>query len=359
MRSAFLPVVLGVLAGLAAGSMLAAQEPVDRDVIPVSIELTPEEITVGDRVIAKLTLVWDGEAPASEPRFPAWQETWGDAEILAIGEVENFSDPNGRQVYTQTLALTAFETGEVDLPRRVVALPLGDGTVEIPTRENVGFTVRSVLPEDAAAEAEAPSAPGAAGLPGAPGAPGAAPAGGGVEPRPTAPLRRLEGDGRSLLANGLLLLLAGVAVFFLLRRLGRAVAEAIAARRLLPPYEEFVQNTRQVDVAAGPEPTATAMSYALRRYLGRRLEIPAVESTTSEIQRLLRDRLPREQVQGVLKLLRDADQVKFARIEITALMSEERLAELRRLGREIEAELRPPEPAEGEAADATGKEVTA
>ena len=90
----------------------------------VKVEVAPEFITVGDRVEAKLTLVWDGGTPASQPRFPAWQETWGDAEVLAAGEIEAFKYPSGRWVYSQTVVLTAFD--EFDrVPEAIEALLAG------------------------------------------------------------------------------------------------------------------------------------------------------------------------------------------------------------------------------------------
>ena len=161
--------VLLLLLLLWSGVPLQGQEP-----IPVNVQLTPREITVGDRVSAELTLVWDGEAPTDAPRFPTWQEAWGKAEILEISEVEAYDDPEGRQVYTQTLVLTAFETGEISLPPMRVAVPLAESTVEVPTRA-AAFAVTSVLPPAPESEGAAPDA-----------------AGEEIAPRPPAPLRELE-----------------------------------------------------------------------------------------------------------------------------------------------------------------------
>jgi hypothetical protein len=99
----------------------------------------------------------------------------------------------------------------------------------------------------------------------------------------------------------------------------------------------------------------TALSFALRRYLGRRLPFPAVESTTSDIQRqLLSRRMPGPLVRQTVELLRTSDLVKFARQEVGETQGRERAEAARRLGEEWESHLAPVTAESSEALEATG-----
>ncbi len=310
--------LLGAVAGTpAAGTPAAATQP-----IPVNVEVTPEEITVGDRVTARLTLVWDGEAPTGEPRFPAWGETWGQAEVLRAGAVES-STAGERRVYVQSLVLTSFSTGEVVLPQVSVSVPLAAETVLVPTRAGVGFTVRSVLPEGMGESGEGEGEE--------------------LQPRGAAPLRRLGGDWRSYATFGVLALLCLLVARRLGTRLRTTPAASGGGRRQLLPLEELLSSLGDVDPAAS-EPAHTAMSLALRCFFGRRLDMNAVESTTSEIQRRLHDTaVTSGEAQRAVAFLRQCDQVKFARQDVGSAVTSERLTEARRLGEEIEERLRPRE----------------
>ena len=96
----------------------------------------------------------------------------------------------------------------------------------------------------------------------------------------------------------------------------------------------------------------TRLSFALRRYLGRRLPFPAVESTTSDIQRqLLSRRMPGPLVRQTVELLRACDLVKFARQQAAETTARERTATARRIAEELESHLAPREP---EVLEATG-----
>lgn len=295
----------------------------------LKVELTPEEITVGDRVEAQLTLVWMGEEPTAEPRFPAWQETWGKAEVLETGEVEAFTDQSARRIYRQKVTLTAFETGDVQLPRVAVAVPLADETRDVTQDDPVAFTVTSVLP------AEADEGDGGEGGDGGEAAE--------LAPRDAAPLRSLVADQRFLWTAIALAAACWLLVWRLARKLGVTVA-GVAPKPLAPPLDELLERLRQLDPSAG-EPAHTGLSLSLRNFLGRSLGFHAVESTTSEIQRRLRETpLPPTVAQGTVHLLRDCDQVKFARLEVPESTTDDRLYKARELAREIDLGLRPPEP---------------
>lgn len=278
----------------------------------LTVALRPTEVTVGDRVEAQVALVWTGPRPAAAPRFPAWQETWGPAEVLAAGEVEAFTDASGRHVYRQNVTLTAFRTGRVELPGVTVAVPLDAETVEIAQDEGAGFEVLSVLPEEGAGE---------------------------LAPRDAAPLVAFDAGRRFPATAAALGGLCLLAAWLLARRLARSPSPA--ARPRLAPLEELLERLRRLDPAAG-EPAHTGLSLGLRAFLGRRLDLRAVEGTTSEIQRRLRrTEVTPGVAQGTVRLLRACDQVKFARAPVDAARTGDRLREAGALAREIENGLRP------------------
>jgi hypothetical protein len=276
----------------------------------VRVELEPRESTVGDRVQA--TLVVEG-APgeiAAPPRFPAWEKTWGEAEIVAVQPPVETAG-----AYRQQITLAAFRTGEVPLPPVEIAL-VGGGALRTPA--DAALHVRSVLP---AAEGE----------------PG---------PAPPAPARVLPWGERFWWTLAACLALTLLATAALLWRRRRETESADSSRPALSPLAELLARLAELETRAGELPlerSHTALSLALRRYLGRALDFPAAESTTSEIQRQLRSRhLPGDLAQRSGRLLRDCDGIKFARAESTAAELQARLAAGREIGRAIEEHLAPP-----------------
>ena len=326
------------------GSTEAATESeTSGGVARIDLELDRDSITVGDRIRAELTLVWLGAEPSAEPRFPTWQETWGQAEVLDSSKIEGFTDGSGRRIYRQVLTLTSFEVGEVDLPSVVFAIPLGERTEEVRGPEGESFAVVSVLPKTEEEEAADPNDPTAA----APQQPGAEAAGEQLEPRGLASVMPLAGARNFPWVAGGFALALVLAAALLARRV-RALpstldgATGVPARPLLAPYDELLATLDGVSSAAGSEPVHTTLSLALRRFLGRRLGFQAVESTTSEIQRRLhRSPLAGDETRETLELLRACDQVKFARLEVSEGVARDRLDRGRRLGERIERHFLP------------------
>lgn len=310
------------LAALAALLLAAAVAGATPSAPRLEVALSPREITVGDRVEAVLT-VDAGPGPlAGEPRFPAWRETWGDAEVLEAGAPEPVGD--GERAWRQRLVLTAFAPGTAALPPVAVAVPGTAGTVEARTPEGLALTVRSVLPQQGPEDAEPAPKPESAPVPLPLGAPF---------------WWTAAGLSAACLALGLLLV----------RR--RAAVAGEAAGPLLDPLPELV---RELDRAAAEESAVrahTRLSLALRRYLGRTLAFRAAESTTSEVhRRLLAHRLPAPLVRRAVGLLYACDLVKFARQEVGPERVAERVAAARAVGEEVERHVHPPEPERLEAA---------
>ncbi|HRR14866.1 MAG: hypothetical protein GX178_04440 [Acidobacteria bacterium] len=285
-------------AALLLAALLATQAPT------VRVELDPAAITVGDPVTALVVV----EGTAAEPVIGPWSTSWGEAEIAETGPVE----PAGSGRWQQRLRLTAFRTGELTLPPPEI---VADGVAL--TAEPVILTIRSVLPPDE----ENPA------------------------PRPPAPPVPLPTPAAFwwLLAALTAFTLAGVA---LLAERERQRRREVRPRPAVPPLAELLAALAPLGGGAS-EAGHTALSLALRRYLGRRLDFPAAESSTSEIGRwLATQRLGRDLARTTVQLLRDCDQVKFARRPATAAELASRLVLAQEVAGEIEASLQPPaEPA--------------
>lgn len=309
-----LPLVLA-LAGLPLAAQPATQTPI------VQVALTPNEPTVGDRVEATLILRVPASGLATPPRFPAWGETWGEAEVLGKSEPEKTSERGGIVTWQQRVVLAAFQPGKVALPPVTIAVPLTDRTIQAATPPGLAIEVRSVLPSP-----EQGPRP---------------------EPKPALPPRPLpigEPFWWTLAALSAACLLGALLLW---RRARRSAREEAAARPALPPFDELAVELDRLAVEPSVLQVHTRLSLALRRYLGRVIPFPAVESTTSEIQRqLLARRVPGPAVRQTVELLRACDMVKFARQEVGEERARERLDAARRIGREFEAHFAPP-PAEG------------
>ncbi len=290
--------------------LLASAWPATAESVPgrLTVTLEPADgMTVGDRVTAEVVLTWDGPEPVAEPRFPTWAEAWGTAEIVTVGEVASSADADGRRIYRQTVVLTAFRTGSIELPTVGVAVPLAERTVEVRSDPGITFEVVSVLGEGA------------------------------VEPRAMAAPRTLAAGRGFPLTAAALAVLCLLAAAVLGRRL-QAEPGKEAAAPAADPLAELLGRLAGLDPGAGSEPVHTGLSLALRHFLGRIFGIHARESTTREIG----DRLRATAVAPVLArravgLLGDCDQVKFARLEVAGPVAGERLAAAGELAREIDA----------------------
>jgi hypothetical protein len=307
----------GLLVVLAAAlAVPAAAGPTLPTLPTLEVELDPREPTVGEPVDAVLTLRLDAE-PAAPPRFPSWGERWGGAEVRHAGEPERVAGESF--AYRQRLVLAAFRTGEIALPPQAVALPLAERTLQVSTPADLALTVRSVLPPDETAS----------------------------EPKPGAPLRPLPWGERFLWTAAALGALCLGAALVLLRR--QSAATRAAAAPPLPPLAELEAALAALDPAAPAERLHTAISHHLRRYLGRALGFAGAESTTSEVQRVLLQRLQGELARHAARLLRDCDRVKFAREEASAALAVERARAAREIAVAVEEHLRPAPPAALEA----------
>jgi len=310
-----------LLAGFLTATPLLAQAPT------VQVALAPSEPAVGDHVTATLTLrVPDGTGDAGDaPRFPVWGATWGEAEVVAKSPPEKAGQEDGAAVWRQRLVIVAFRPGRVPLTPVRIAVPLAGRTLQVPTPAGLSLDVRSVLP--AAEKDPQPQA------------------------KPALPPRPLPIGERfwwTLAAFSTLVLAAALLLWWQSRK---RRADPAAERPLLAPFDELVVELARLRGEPSVIQVHTRISLALRRYLARVLPFPAVESTTSEVQRqLLSRRMPGPLVRQMVELLRACDLVKFARQEAGEARAAERIEAARTVARELETHLAPPEPAKLEAA---------
>ncbi len=332
---AFGIIALGFAAGMSLVTSAAGQAetptPPDSAEGRLTVELEPLEITVGDRVKARLTLRWRGPQPTTAPRFPRWQETWGRAEILHAGNVEVIggektdggSDGRPQRLYRQELVLTVFETGNITLPKVTVNVPLADRSVDVGLTRDLELEVHSILPGDGLDQV----------------------------PRQAAPPRSLAGNQRFVWTATALVSVSLALAFLLVRRLN-TVAQTPPMNLYGSPLDELQARLDRLD-ATHSEPAHTGLSLCLRGFLARQLGFAATESTSREIRGFLEHSSISASLAGsLIRLLLQCDEVKFAQLTVPPETTEERLQAAHALAREVESELAPPDIPEPETSPA-------
>ena len=280
-----------LLAGAAAAN--DSEEP------SLDVQLSAEQIHVGDVVEAEIRLTHGSWGTTDAPHFPEWGERWGDAEIRRVDAPARSERGSGAAIWSQTVAFTIFRPGRFTLPPPVASLGRADteAVSEITPESPIVVTVASVLPTD---EGE-------------------------ISPQPPSPPRSMPWGEPFWWAACSLAAACLIGLAFLLLR-GEAAEERgeIAA----DPLQDLLHALHNLRREQNPVHTATGLSMVLRRYLGAELSFPAIESTTTEIQRRLRKRnLPDGFSQATDSVLRACDGIKFARREVT---SDELAAQLSR-----------------------------
>jgi len=274
--------------------LLAAAAPAAA--LEATVELTPSEVTVGDRIEAVVRVRYDGP---TVPSLPPDIEEWGPVEVLSAQPLA----PSPAEEVGWRLELVAFQTGELVLPGLPIIL---DGElVEVPTA-GATLTVRSVLPDGV----DEP------------------------EPMPPAAPRLLPRGNRFWWTAATLLgLCAFGALLVGLRRRTFVVAPTTAPIQVL------------LEVLAGlgeeePEAVHVAVSTALRGYLEAALGVPALERTTREIQGLLEvSAVATAERPVLLELLRRCDEVKFTGRAATRSQARARVSEATEAGQAIDRSL--------------------
>ncbi len=268
-------------------------------------------ITVGDPVEVTATLTLPGGDAGRAATLAGLDPRWGRAELLDAETLVRRT-ATGRPERAWRFRITAFETGRLELPPLEVRIE-GDPPRAVHSGEGLTLEVRSVLPEG---DAE-------------------------VAPMPPAPPHELDLPAAFGWTVAALLAAIALAAWAATRR---------AAAFPAPPATTVaagVELELALAALAGAEPRVghTALSRALRRFLGRTLDFHAVESTTVEVARALAGRgVDPALARRTRRLLVDCDGVKFARRPTTSSDLETRRAEALSLAHEVEAALAPPPP---------------
>jgi hypothetical protein len=280
----------------------------------IEVVAPAEVIHVGDPVTVELAIdLPDGEHPI----FPQWEDAWGDAEILEVGEINTTPNGDGTSRLSQQLTVTFFQTGEMILAAPPFDLSSNSGSDEEASEPSpsIALTVESLLPPGE----EVP------------------------EPQPPTPPRSLEWGTGFIWTTALFGLLSLTALGLLLRR------RAAAASGYRPPADpltilgEALEGLRSGAVI---EEMFEGMSLHLRRFFGQTLAFRAAESTTSEIRLQLRQKqLPHTLIKRTETLLLLCDGVKFARRELSREEAEQGISEAAAIGAETINAIAPP-PAE-------------
>lgn len=247
----------------------------------VSVTLSTDKARVGDLVDVRL-LVEIPASAATKLEFPNWQKHWGAAEIRSVSVIDE-QTVQGSTRYSQTVTVTSFRPGEVILPPATMTISEGASRTEIEVKPSP-FQIVSVLPADAE----------------------------NLKPKPpTAP--ELLPVGREFLwtATGLAILALALLGILFVRSRGTVGGDLRSVR---DPWAAFEQAVARLADERDAERVFTILSLELRRYLGRSLKFPAAESTTSQLRRRLAGKnLPISMTSALVKLLAEADGIKFAR----------------------------------------------
>ena len=259
------------------------------------LEVEPTVATVGERVRVTLTVdLPEGMTLESRTIGPG------------LGEFNVFSgewtarietEQGNRHVWNGTLS--AFETGEFEVPPIRLELSGPDGTVTV-SSESVAVEIVSVL-EDEDPEAEQANL---------------------ADLKPPA---SVDPNFRPLTIAAIILgvlLLVAVVLWWLHRRYAArlsAVAPPADPFRRMPPHEWVYEELRRLLDRRIPEQGQVDLFYSelsriLKRYLSGRYRLDLMEHTTDEIAPLLEQVGAGERpLAGVARVLDECDRVKFAR----------------------------------------------
>lgn len=145
-----------------------------------------------------------------------------------------------------------------------------------------------------------------------------------------------------------LLLILGLAASYYFRKQRRLAAEERArAAMVIPktPVEWALDELQRVEdaqyVASGEFKTHfSELSLILRQFIERTMHIPAAESTTYEIDQLLRKQhIPDNLLEDILSELRKIDLIKYAKANTTSEQAGNALDDARRYVKKIDASL--------------------
>lgn len=287
----------------------------------VLLEAEQEAFNVGDRVALNLTVRHPVGHRVIAPDIVG---AWGDLEVLDVVPQGIERNEDGSETTRMQIFVTAWEPRTYATPQLALEVSDAAGNLRQLSAESINLTVNSVLdPQDLALR----------------------------DIKPQASIDTMTSLLRTVAissAVAIVLLAAGLILY----RRTRRHEEAIAPEEKVDLRSPNVIALEEIDAIEAhnlPEDGRfiehyTQITDALRRYLERSYGIAAMEATTFEIRRLLRNeaRLDPATRQQLITLLQSADLVKFARVKPDLKVAKLLPGRARAFVRDSHAQLAPP-----------------
>lgn len=276
-------VVLLLLLGHSVASGLSLQASVDKS-----------KVTVGDPITYTLTIRHREDERII--RAPETEELFGPFHVQSFRRIPAGKDKKGGQEDRIEYVITAYETGSQQIPPVSVVFTTASGDTTQVQTEPIGIEVASVLPELGVDDPQSED----------------------VEIRDIKPPAEIRGSGLGWLVWAGVVALVALAMGSYVWYKHRLKLWELRARDLEHPVDELAE-LEKIAVLGLIEKGEykrlhILLSEALRRFIGRRWGIDAMERTTFEIAYLLRDQgVSEDHVALIRDFLDDCDLVKFAK----------------------------------------------
>lgn len=307
---------------LAAVWMLNAVHPAAGQRVRATI--SADSVRIGERFTVSLTVTHRFNTRVSFPAVMAGPDVFGDVEVLErtpVAERYLESDAPGMRIDSVAYEVTTFALDTARIPALPVQLIAGADTIMLATQP-IQLAVRSTVPADAQ---------GVRGL---------------------APLATFPGPRWPwvLLTVVAIVLVAGLIYFWRQHTMEEPSPPRPPPVPDDPPYDVAMRRLNALRQQTDwTEPSAIEaffvdLSMTLRRYIADRLDVAALERTTGELTRALRNHavLPPTAVHSVEEVLTTADLVKFADKRPTGREGREAIATAKSALDAIERALPPP-----------------
>lgn len=285
----------------------------------LDLHVSADSVTVGERFFVALTAHHEF---ATGPEFPSVDTigalSFGDLEVLSL-HTRQSSERAGVRIDSVVYEVTTFALDTA----RVAAIPVrftaGEDTFTVLT-DSAWLPVISTVPDDA------------------------------EDVRDLAPLVEFPASRWPYVAAAAALLLLALLIALYLHRRRRAGEADTPPPPALPPEQEAMDRLTALErvdlsVAENVQPFYDELSGLLRTYVGRRLHVRAMESTTGELVRELQHRRtpPEAIIERLREVLTASDYVKFADATPPPSQGRELIITSRSIVHEVEHALTPPQ----------------
>jgi hypothetical protein len=293
----------------------------------ISVEITPVEATIGDRLQSRIAIELPAGAEADAPDLEGSLDPF----TVVSGTWQRSEEQEGANSLVWTGELTVFTTGELELPSLAVSYS-HDGNELSVESEAVPITIRSLLAEEAEGEQAELS-----------------------DLKPPVSMPADYGPLSAALLILSLLLAAAALLWWLHRRYAHKLAAASVPEdpfHRMPPHlwvykalQELLE--RRLEQQGLIDVFYAELSSILKRYLGGRYRVDLMEKTTEESPGMLRQAgAPERAITDMRELLGLCDGVKFAKDKPAPNLQKEAVETLYRIvdvTKPVESERREPE----------------